>query len=82
MKPLIDWAMALLNNARLFRSKGQDHATMLERTEHAQEVARRIHKRHGCSGQSLGDADLAVVSLDEPDDRPMEALKVGPPIIG
>lgn len=47
MKPSIDWAMALLNNARLFHSKGQDQAAMRSLTAHAQDVARQVHERNG-----------------------------------
>lgn len=47
MKPAIDWAMGLLNNARLFRSRGYDPDAMRSLTKHAHDVAVSIHQRHG-----------------------------------
>lgn len=47
MKQSIDWAMILLGNARLLRDQGPDRETMESLTEHAREVVRKIHERHG-----------------------------------
>lgn len=47
MRSSIDWAMALLNNARLFRGRGQDSATIQDLTRHAETVARQVHERNG-----------------------------------
>jgi len=47
LKPSIDWAMALMNNVRLFRAQGHDAAAMQSLTDNAHDVARRLYARNG-----------------------------------
>lgn len=51
-----EWAMALMNNLRLFRREGEKAESLLALTNHAHDVALAVHKRNGWkvpSGPSL-----------------------------
>lgn len=47
LAPVNDWAVALMNNLRLFRRDGENAASLATLTEHARQITMRVYERHG-----------------------------------
>ena len=47
LEPLMNWAQALSQNLRRFRATGYDKRALTKLQSHAEDLAKRIHERHG-----------------------------------
>lgn len=47
LAPAYDWAVAFINNLRLFRRDGENAASLATLTKHARQITADVHERHG-----------------------------------